>query len=604
MRHLTLSFAVLACALGANAAAAESTDTWASYLDYAYVYSSASPAELRARLDRYAREGGITLEDYVAERLDRRRARLGETEQRRRAVGHLLAYIAAGDPTRLQAAVSAVNKLEARLERHENRYWYHYIHAHRALEEGDSLAFVSRVLRLWREVVVELEAPYDTYQTLSLNDARGSGFVSALPYVYENVARMVLIRSQRMGVDRGLDPLAAVVRFLDDGRVGAYPDVVPTEASSREYLDAIISRLDGAESDGGSLTFTLALFEAGRYHDQARARLADEGFSKQTLEAVRVAIGSYERALARATTLQGQAAVYTRVLRQVGELHAAKQRLGEDPQVDVPFSIERAIKIYTALHADRNEGWENHGYRDAGREAYVAALHGLWQEIQEASFNVASYYLQRGVSKGRAGNEDLSDAVRTYSLYLKFFERFSEPDSAEGVPDAAYFAAHEAARGIGDAILNYAGGNPSSKQLDAATRQYLGALERFPFEPGLWASAAVALERQGREAEYLDLTARLAGAVTESRAVDTWINAGKEEAARVDAMRRALADDLAIMYLGFTEASEVAELEAGLDDLRGRRAGLERNLAELRQRLEGLDREREDRLAEDISTLR
>lgn len=577
------------------ASAAPKSDAWASYLDYAYIYSSAEDAALRARLDRYAQEAGRTLDQYLAERLEG--GNLGEAEKRRRAIAHLLAYLESGDTARLDASVTAIGELSDRIERHENRYWHHYIHAHRALEEGDSLAFVSRMLRLWQEVVVELEASYATYQTLSLNDSRSAGFVSSLPYLYENVARMVLLRSQRMGIRGGLDPLGALVRFLDDGRVGAYPDVIAPEASSRDYLDAIATRLDGPESDGGSLTFTLALFEASRYHDRARALLADQGFSDATLEATRVAVGGYASALSQATTLQGQCAVYTRVLRQMGEIDATKQRLGVEPEIEIPFSIARAMKIYGALHADRNEGWEKHGYRNHGRDAYVRAMHGLWEEIQEASFNAAESHLARGIQRGAAGNEEIGDAVGTYSRYLTFFERHAEPGEAEAVPPSAYFAAHLAARSIGDATLHFDGGNPSTKQLDNATRQYLRALAAFPFEPVLWSSTAVALERQGRESEYLELTRRIAESVTSSRTIDTWIGADKEAAPRFEALRRALADDLAIMYLGFSNASDVPTLEAGLAELRERREGLALDQAKLQERLDGLERSREDRLA-------
>ena len=51
--------------------------------------------------------------------------------------------------------------------------------------------------------------------------------------MYENIARLVVLRSQEKGVDRELDPLGAIVRMLYDNRVGAYPDVIPPAASSR-----------------------------------------------------------------------------------------------------------------------------------------------------------------------------------------------------------------------------------------------------------------------------------------------------------------------------------------------------------------------------------
>ena len=102
-----------------------------------------------------------------------------------------------------------------------------------------------------------------------------------------------------------------------------------------------------------------------------------EGLSAETIKAMGVASGAYETALNRSETAQGEAAVYIRVLRQLGEIYAAKQRLGVEPEIDVPFSIEQATEIYAAFHTDLDAGWEKHGYRDSGRGDYLAAMHRL-----------------------------------------------------------------------------------------------------------------------------------------------------------------------------------------------------------------------------------
>ncbi len=596
MTRLPMAWLALFVIVFSGPAAAEREgDAWAAYLDYAYVYSSAEPAALRARLDEYAREGGSALQDYLAERLDAREARgerLGEADIRRRAIAHLLTYVATGDAASLESAVEAVGALGDRLERHENRYWTHYVRAHQALHYGDAEGLVREVFELWFRVIVPLEATYATHQTLSLDQGARAGFVSALPYLYENVARLVLLRSQRAGLVHGLDPLAAVVRFLHDSRVGAYPEVVPLEASSREFLEQIVTRLEGAESDGGSLSFTLALFEASRRHAEAQALLASEGLSEKTQEAIRVSIGAYESALRQADTLQGQCAVYARVLRQLGEIYAAKQRLGVEPEIDVPFSIELATEIYAAFHADLDAGWEKHGYRDSGRGDYLAAMHRLWEEIQEASFNAAEYYLAKGIAAGAAGDASLRNAVGHYARYLAFFQRFSGPASQEALPDSAYFAAFWAARGIGDAVLHSAGANPSTAQVSHATERYRQALALFPFDARLWSSLALALERQGREDDYLELAKPIAEATARSRSLDAWIQQKKTEAGALGALRIALSDDLAIMYLGFADAENLPELERGLEDLFARQLDLERRRGALEIELSALETER------------
>ena len=231
-----LALALVAGAFGdATTARAAS---WDDYLDYAYIFSSADAQSLSARIAGYEREIGLPLDAYVKRSLEDRDAKNGEdaTQTRRRAIAQFLQYLATREPSHLENSVDTIEAFSDGESRQEDRYWYHYIHAHRALERGSDTEFVRHVLSLWMDVVVPLESPFDTLQALSLSQTANSGFVSALPYVFENVARLVLLRSQEMGMGFGLDSLAAVVRLLGDQRVGAYPDLIPVEASVRDYL--------------------------------------------------------------------------------------------------------------------------------------------------------------------------------------------------------------------------------------------------------------------------------------------------------------------------------------------------------------------------------
>jgi len=319
---ISLLAGMLATSLVFFASAAQSeenagTANWDDYLDFAYVFSSSDADSLKARLDGYAAEIGLPLDAYVKRTIEDLEAKGGEDsgQTRRRAIAELLQYLSTREPAFLDKSADTIDVFADENSRHEDRYWYHYIHAHRALERGSETDFVRHVLALWMDVIVPLESPFETLQALSLSQSA----------------------NQEMGMGHGLDPLAAVVRLLADQRVGAHPDVIPADASVRDYLERIIARLEGPESDGGSLTFTLVLFEATKAHDKSRGLLASEGLSSRTISAIRVAGGAYGRAIDLAETPSGQAAVYTRVLRQMGEVYAAKQRLGVDPDVEIPF---------------------------------------------------------------------------------------------------------------------------------------------------------------------------------------------------------------------------------------------------------------------------
>jgi hypothetical protein len=584
--------AVLSALVGAlpfaQGASAEG-NAWDGYLDYAYVYSSADSAALKARLEQYGKEAGVPLDRYITEQFESVAASDepgpdDELRIRRQAIGYLLLYLANADPDQLEKSVDAIDELSEQLGRSENHYWYHYVHAHEALELGREHDFVGYVLDLWQKVVVPLEEPYQTMQALSLHDTPAAGFAASLPYLYENVARLILLRSQELGIDSGLDPLGSVIRMLADGRVGGHPDVIPVSASSKEYLTRILDRLDGAESDAGSLTFTLALFEAAKHHDTARGKLASEGLSDATVKALQVASASYQVALDRADTVQGEASVHTRTLRLLGEIYAAKQRLGVDPEINTTFTIEDAIDVYNRMAEAGNEGWGELGYTQ--KPEYVLAMRTLWEEIQESSLNIADYYLAKSQGLPHKADEQARNAARLYTRYLQLFLYYATNEGKEGVPDSAYYAAHEASRGVGDAYLVYAK-HPTIEEVDVAIRQYRAALKIFPFDRQIWPGITAALQRQGRESEYLNLVRPAAEGAVRSRALARWIGGEEPESERLKTLVGAFSDSLVLVYLGYAEGKGIDELEAGLAKLRVQRDEVKSRLTGLQAQLAG-----------------
>jgi cell division protein FtsB len=178
-------------------------------------------------------------------------------------------------------------------------------------------------------------------------------------------------------------------------------------------------------------------------------------------------------------------------------------------------------------------------------------------------------------------DEHARNAARTFNRYLAFFQQFATSDSADLVPDSAYFSAYEAGRGYGDAFLVYSPASPTLEEVDYAVDRYLQALRIFPFDRTLWPAFASALERQGRSNQYLELVRPIADRVARSRQVDAWIGSGEAGKQELAALRGAMADELAVMYLGFANEAEIASLQAGLAELRTRRAELEREILAL-----------------------
>lgn len=601
-------FALMAALLPGLAAPVASGEqpTWNEYLDHAYVFSSADRDELRSLLDRTTLVVGRSLAEYHAETfpaLAARRTAMSEAQIRRKAIAELLLHRVGDDPHGLDASLETIAALSDRLDRHENRYWFHTIHAHDALRSGDAEAFVDQMLSLWLEVVTPLEVPFETYKTLALTENGNAGFVRTLPHLYESIARMILVQSQVAALDGDIDSLGAIARVLTDERVGADPDAVPVEASSKAFLDHIVSRLDGPESDGGSLSYTLALVAAERAHQIARSRLADEGFSDASDAAIRDAVAAYQRAMRNANTLQGQVAIYTRALRQLGEVYATGERLDQPVEVDIPFSIDRALELYTAMHDARDGDWERHGYVDQGRDAYIAAMKGLWSEIQEASFNAASYYMTRRDATGEADDEAIVHAINHYARYLHAFERYEGDPAGESLPDSAYFGAYVASRGIGDGVLFFHGGDASSDQLEEAIEQYARALAYFPFDRELWSTLAVALQRSGRESDFLAVAKPIADKVVRSRHLDRWIDGAGEWSQPMASFRRAFENDRSLVYFGFADEERIEALETEFAKLERERAEIADAIAATRLERDELNAQRREahRLAAEMS---
>ncbi len=587
-----LSFALLV--LGASPALAIEA-TWDDYLDHAYVFSAADVDDLRGLLSRTTGEVGRSLAEYHAETfpaLMARKAPMTEIQIRRKAIAELLLHRTGDLPGGLEAAIESMEALKDRLDRHENRYWYHTIHAHQALQSGNADAFTDQVLTLWLEVVTPLEVPFETYKTLALTENGNAGFVRTLPHLYESISRLILVQSQTAALDGDIDSLAAILRILTDERVGADPDAIPTESTSKDFLDHVVARLDGPESDGGSLSYTLALVAAERAHQIARTRLVEDGFSPVANASIRESVSAYQRAMRSANTLQGQVAIYTRALRQLGEVFASGERLGEEIKVDIPFSVDRAIELYETLHASKDAGWERHGYVDQGREAYVTAMQGLWSEIQDASFNAASYYMSRRDASGEMQDESIVHAINHYSRYLHAFHQFEGDETGESLPNAAYFGAYQAARGIGDGVLFFSDGDASTDQLEEAISRYSAALAYFPFDRELWATLAVALQRSGRESDFLAVARPIAHRVVHSRHLDRWIANQADRASVLTAFRRAFTNDRSLVYFGFADETKIDELESEFARLRERRAEITQAIASTRTERNGLTERR------------
>ena len=124
-------------------------------------------------------------------------------------------------------------------------------------------------------------------------------------------------------------------------------------------------------------------------------------------------------------------------------------------------------------------------------------------------------------------------------------------------------------------------------EVDLSIRQYRAALKMFPFDRQVWPGITAALQRQGRESEYLNLVRPAAEGAVRSRALSRWIGGNEPESERLKTLVAAFSDSLVLVYLGYAEGKGIDDLEGGLAKLRVQRDEVKSRLKGLQSQLAG-----------------
>ena len=123
-----------------------------------------------------------------------------------------------------------------------------------------------------------------------------------------------------------------------------------------------------------------------------------------------------------------------------------------------------------------------------------SAIQALQQQSEEALQQTVAELQERLCKRvGKASEEPEEDNTEGPTVEIAIAHFAGDP-TGESLPDSAYFGAYMAARGIGDGVLFFAGGDASVDQLEEAISQYQTALGYFPFDRALWSTLAVALQ--------------------------------------------------------------------------------------------------------------
>ncbi|MEZ4485156.1 MAG: hypothetical protein R2864_11410 [Syntrophotaleaceae bacterium] len=373
---------------------------WDNLLDVTYRFSWYPQADLQQLLTEKGTEYGQSLEAYrdrLRQELQIQTGAEGRIDAQATAEGqqwkkyyHLslaefCLYLTNGDPLQLDNAQAVMNILSGKDQQADVAFWLHLFNAYQQVLAHDARAFSNAVYDLWQNVVVKLEVDNLRIQ----REIGKAGFVRSLPYLYENVAHLIIRRAIVEEQIPGLSSLGVIVLSI--------ADKLTVENGYQTVVEATVERMHGLNSDNYNLNFAVAFLEA------IASRNDFEGERNPDL-----LVGKYQRAdtfyrLAWqwADSSKGKAAVLsqhmgfstyvTRRLSDRGDSLAAEPFFAELPSA-ADRQLDQAIGLYNELAAPRIQ---DGSYTAAGfyeHNNYLAAMHKLWDATAKLGIMLSGYY--------------------------------------------------------------------------------------------------------------------------------------------------------------------------------------------------------------------
>jgi len=523
---------VLFMGFGCRVEAAETpARMWDNLLDITCRFSWYPRQDLQNLLKLKSEEYGQSLEEYRAEllkevtggspptariRSDQFVSGLPWRQYYRLSLAEFCLFLATEKEEHLKNARNALSVLDKKTDQAEIEFWNYLYRAHEAALSRDRDAFIPLVYHLWRNVVLR----YETESLAFPSESSRAGFVRNLPYLYENLAHIVIRKAILENEIPDLYPLVPVI--LDIQRK------LTVENGYKAMVDQIIERMHGSNSDNRNLNFAVALLEATakryEFEDEKDASLLA---SKYNL-ARRYLLLAYDWA----DTDKGRTVILTQ---HMGFLNYVVRRL-TDPSDSVaanPFfrnipvmandSIEKMVPFFHRLavpavraeagRAEREELAE--GFEDS--DAYLQAMHQLLDSFAKLSIVLSEFYK---ADRGQEG-ADIFPAARPLELYCDLFDRYARINS-EILPDSAYFMAAYAARELGELYRERARYTVDGHADELAFAYQMQAAEIFPLDlPGIL-QMAFQCSLNGQVQDYFRNSRPLAARLRVSHGAATW----------------------------------------------------------------------------------
>lgn len=498
------------CLVPATAMSQTSTGQWDNLLDVTYRFSWYPQEDLQQLLAEKGTEYGQTLEGYrdqlrqdlqietgAEDRIDGQLTAEGQQWKKyyHLSLAEFCLYLTSGEELQLENAQAVMAILSGKAQQSDVAFWLHLYSAYQQMLAKDARGFSNAVYDLWQNVVLKLEVDNLRIQ----REIGKAGFVKSLPYLYENVAHLIIRRAIVEEQIPGLSPLGVIVLSIEDK--------LTVENGYRTVVEATVERMRGLNSDNYNLNFAVAFLEA------IASRNAFEGEQNPDLLVAKYqrADAFYRLAWQWADSRKGKAAVLsqhmsfsTYVTRRLSD---PKDSLASDPFfTELPSAADRqldqAIELYNELADPRIQEGE---YTSAGfyeRNNYLAAMHKLWDSTAKLGIMLSGYYesTRQAVLHGQ-----IFPAESPLLKYLALFEKHASSD-ADIVPDNAYFLAAYAAGELADLYRKLGDYSTGSQASELFFAYQLQAVEIFPIDIVGILQLAYQANQDGRVQDYFHYT--------------------------------------------------------------------------------------------------
>ncbi len=267
---------VLCLGIGSRAQAAdEPLQKWDSLLDVTYKFSWYPRADLQKLLEMKAAEYGQTLEEYRAALLTEVTGGRPPTKLRTDDFVSGLPWrdyyrlsMAEFCPVPRHGAGGSPANAEQRCrcwtqknDQPEIDFWHYVLRAHGACLAKDRDGFIDAIYHLWQNVVIRASK---SSPSTSPPAPQPAGFARDLPFLYENVAHLVLRKAILEKEIPDLYPLNALILDIQPK--------LTVENGYKTMVDQVVERMQGPDSDNHNLNFAVALLEATASATTSRTR--------------------------------------------------------------------------------------------------------------------------------------------------------------------------------------------------------------------------------------------------------------------------------------------------------------------------------------------